>query len=287
MSADSPHLSAYERERLDNIARNNARLRELGLAESSSGSALLGLGAVSAPRPKKRKAERPQPTEPQRRSARARQVTAAEVFIADEDESGKVILGGAGASSLAKASEAERAALTHPDEVPISTQDLTAAELTVYEVLRAARNAKARAMDRSMFIVCNDRTLCEMVRQLPTTLDGLYSLFGMGEKKVRAHGQMLLDALAPHVATLSEEHEAARRDNAGGDAAPDVVDAAGAAEGSAVAADGVGAESETEVKPSPKDDGSAEEEPLAMRKRRLQQAPFGSTPRTRAARSAP
>ena len=126
---------------------------------------------------------------PQRRSSRVRREQPAEVYVADEDAiTGKVVLGGADASGFATA-EATATDLTHPDELPMTTDDLTEAERAVYEILRAARNAKARAMERSMFIVCNDRTLCEMVRLVPEGVDELYDLFGMGEKKVRAHGQ--------------------------------------------------------------------------------------------------
>ena len=49
-----------------------------------------------------------------------------------------------------------------------------------------------------------------MVRIVPTQLDELYDLYGMGEKKVKAHGQLLLDALAPHVDALKADHDAAR-----------------------------------------------------------------------------
>ena len=198
-------LSAYELERLANIQRNEEQLEALGL----------GGGVVpqeaKAPRAKKQKREPPPPQEPSRRSSRVRNAPADNVYIADEDDGGKVRLGGRDAAKTAKkVVEEQPPPLTHPDELPISTDDLRAVEKKVWQVLREARNAKAKAMERSMFIVCNDRTLCEMVRVVPTTLDELIDLYGMGEKKVNAHGQMLLDALAPHVDELREEHERAR-----------------------------------------------------------------------------
>ena len=103
---------------------------------------------------------------------------------------------------------ARRVALDAPER-----DDLRPLEREVWQVLREARNAKARAMERSMFIVCNDRTLCEMVRTVPACLEELQGLYGMGEKKLKAHGQMLLDALAPHTDGLRADHDTARRED--------------------------------------------------------------------------
>ena len=203
-------LSEYEKQRNKTVLENEAMLIELGLASGN-----ICNSARASFNSKKRKADKPQPREPSRRSSRVRQVTATDVFIADEDAtSGKVKLGGSDAKQAASSALAEvaRAAATHPDELPFTIDDLTVVERRVFEVLRLARNTKAKAMERSMFIVCNDRTLCEMVRLIPTNLDELYDLYGMGEKKVLAHGQMLLDALTPHAQELSEDHDVARRE---------------------------------------------------------------------------
>ena len=222
MPADSPvpELSAYELQRERTIAENKAKLRELGL---DSGN--LPPHGLVARESKKRKAERPPPPEPQRRSTRARREVAAFVV---SDESSKTSAGGtdaaraarsgknnAGDTDAARTAEVEEAReqLKHPDELPISTDDLRPFEREVWQVLREARNAKARAMERSMFIVCNDRTLCEMVRTVPACLEELQGLYGMGEKKLKAHGQMLLDALAPHIDGLRADHDTARRED--------------------------------------------------------------------------
>lgn len=209
-------VSAYEAQRNATIAENNEKLVALGLVK---GEALLPVSNTNtaASKPKKRKAESV-PAEPSRRSSRVRHEAAADVYVMGEDaSSGKVVLGGTDAAKAAKEAEREaaQAAASHPDELPVSTDDLRKGlERTVWQRLREVRNAKAKAMERSMFIVCNDRTLCEMVRVVPTTLDELYDLFGMGEKKIKAHGQMLLDALAPHVDALHADHDAARREHA-------------------------------------------------------------------------
>lgn len=200
-------LSEYERKRNLTIEENHKKLKELGL---DSGNQLKAeKPAQRQSRKRKVKADSAQAPEPTRRSSRVRHAPAADVFVADEDEkSGRLMLGG----TDAKATVAERQRALHPDELPIDTEDLRPGlEREVWQILREARNAKAKAMERSMFIVCNDRTLCEMVRTVPTQLHELYELFGMGEKKVNAHGKMLLEALAPHIDALHADHEAARQ----------------------------------------------------------------------------
>ena len=88
-------LSAYELERLANIQRNEEQLEALGL----------GGGVVpqeaKAPRAKKQKREPPPPQEPSRRSSRVRNAPADNVYIADEDDGGKVRLGGRDAAKTA------------------------------------------------------------------------------------------------------------------------------------------------------------------------------------------
>ena len=114
-----------------------------------------------------------------------------------------VTLGGSDAPSVLAEAEAASA-----DELPIEPEQLTPIEREVYEELRAARNAKAKAMERSMFIVCGNRTMVEMCRLVPTTKAELLELHGMGELKCQRYGDLLLDALRPHAAKLHAEHAA-------------------------------------------------------------------------------
>ena len=187
----------------------NAKLRELGL----DGDLALfppKHAKQTATTTRKRKAEAAAPAEPTRRSSRSRSQPAANLYVVEEDEkTGRVVLGGSDAQA-AKIG-AKRVAATHPDELPIGFEDLRPGlERKVWQILREARNAKAKAMERSMFIVCNDRTLCEIVRTVPTEVEQLHDLYGMGEKKVKAHGALLLEALRPHADALKADHEAAR-----------------------------------------------------------------------------
>lgn len=194
-------LSEYELEREKRIAANKQKLAELGLNGPEKKLRRPGLGGS---RKKKRKVVVDGEAVAPRRSSRLKQEKAPDVYVMEEGENGAVSVGGADAAS-------SRARLSDPDVLPIDADDLTSVERDVYEVLRAARNAKARAMQRSMFIVCNDRSMAEMVRTVPSTLADLGELYGMGPKKVADHGALLLDALKPHVPMLVEHHDATRR----------------------------------------------------------------------------
>ena len=50
-----------------------------------------------------------------------------------------------------------------------------------------------------------------MVRTLPASLGDLSGVYGMGAKKLAAHGAMLLDALELHRARLVAHHADLRR----------------------------------------------------------------------------
>lgn len=197
-------LSAYELERLDNIRANNLKLVDLGLSAPPPWNA--------APLARKRpKPVLQEPIEPQRRSSRIRSAPAPEVYVEDEIDADRksrkrpgpaLSLGGADAEIVM----AEIA--NDPDGIPIEPEELTPTEREVYEAIREIRNAKAKSMARSMFIVCGNRTMVEMCRLLPTSKAELLELHGMGELKVQRYGELLLDALRPHVDRLRAHHEA-------------------------------------------------------------------------------
>ena len=187
-------LSAYELERLDNIRANNLKLVDLGLSAPPPWNA--------APLARKRpKPVLQEPIEPQRRSSRIRSAPAPEVYVEDEIDADRksrkrpgpaLSLGGADAEIVM----AEIA--NDPDGIPIEPEELTPTEREVYEAIREIRNAKAKSMARSMFIVCGNRT----------SKAELLELHGMGELKVQRYGELLLDALRPHVDRLRAHHEA-------------------------------------------------------------------------------
>ena len=202
----SASLSAYEVERLENIRRNNEQLEALGLAPG-------GANSLVVQKPQSKKCARRDSTEnqePQRRSSRLQHAPAPQVYVEDEADEEKPVkrahlqLGGKDADAVL----AEARAADDPDALPIEPEQLTTTEREVYEIIREVRNAKARSMARSMFIVCGNRTMVEMVRLVPSTAEELLELHGMGELKVQRYGELLLDALRPHTEKLHAEHAA-------------------------------------------------------------------------------
>jgi superfamily II DNA helicase RecQ len=205
---DGPdHESAYERTRRLQIAANNAKLRELGLDGQEfklSVPAIDDCERISGSKRKTRASGRRSIAEhePTRRSGRVKRQAAADIFIDDEnDASGRVKVGGASA-----AEEVARMSEFDVNVMPVDVEDLLEVEREVYEVIRLVRNTRAKEMERSMFIVCNDRSMCEMVRALPSNNTELMECYGMGAGKVSKHGELLLGALAPHVDRLRQAH---------------------------------------------------------------------------------
>ena len=142
------------------------------------------------------------------------------------------------------------------------------------------------------------RSLCEMLRRLPTSLEELEECHGMGPKKVRTHGEFLVAALAPHVEQLRAAHakafgEAEAEDGKAGKAA---AEAAATAQGEEESGRGkvslarVGGKAATngkakvEVEASPEED---EEDEESLATRRLRKAGTASVPLSKASRPSP
>jgi len=121
-------LSAYELQRLDNIARNKEVLTSLGLAQAVS---------IAAPKRSKPKAARP-PTAPSRKSGRIASVPAPSVYVDSERSNGMVMLGGADAAEIAATSA--RSELVAAAEEPTDEDPAPDAEEQLFPA-----EAKARA----------------------------------------------------------------------------------------------------------------------------------------------
>lgn len=139
---ESQPISVYERERLENIARNQAVLASLGLA--SGGTARLPASRPLLP-PKRRKVEL---RLPERRSARLVDgAKAPDYYIAVESASGKVTVGGTAADLLASQAmeevEADPLLRFGLGEMPKSESELLPCEQVAFEALRDAKRAKA------------------------------------------------------------------------------------------------------------------------------------------------
>ncbi len=248
-------LSAYERERLENIARNQAVLVSLGLAEG--GEAKLPSSSTSRqPAPKRRKMEPRIPSAPGRRSARLVDgAKAPDYYIADESASGKVTIGGKGAAMLDSSSQA----MAEADKVeadplfkfglggmPEGESELLPCEQDAFEALRDAKRAKASELQIEGYKVAQHRSLAEMVRRRPESTEELRACWGFGGSGVRVekYGAMFLEALRPHVGALKVAHAAARVEYeaaataaaaAAGDETSDSAQAAAAAQAEAQA----------------------------------------------------
>ncbi|MBB6098786.1 hypothetical protein HNR42_002221 [Deinobacterium chartae] len=75
------------------------------------------------------------------------------------------------------------------------TEGMSDPERQRYEQLRDWRNAEARRLEVSRFIVASNATLADIARQRPRSLEELQAVKGMGPERVRRYGQAILDVL--------------------------------------------------------------------------------------------
>ena len=211
-------LSKYERERLDNIRRKQEHLAYLGLEAAPSAAA-----RRETKRPRRDPSLHPQ-VAPSRSSARIERDSAPDAFVESETGRGIETVGGDGGAQMAEhqAREISRtaaAAALGPlaavglGAMPASESDLLDCEREAYAALRAAKNARAGAEGTAAYHIAQNRTLCELVRRVPTTADELQACWGFGSEggRLERHGAFFLEALAPFVPALRKAHAAARQ----------------------------------------------------------------------------
>ncbi|NQV90560.1 DNA helicase RecQ [Candidatus Uhrbacteria bacterium] len=81
----------------------------------------------------------------------------------------------------------------------------------VFEKLRVLRKDIAHEQNVPPFIIFGDRTLHEMAFYLPSSLEKLSTLFGVGEKKLEAFGEPFLTCIAQCVTEFAlQEHDKPR-----------------------------------------------------------------------------
>jgi ATP-dependent DNA helicase RecQ len=78
-------------------------------------------------------------------------------------------------------------------KVPV---DLPEAAVPVFELLRAWRAATAKEQGVPAYVIFHDATLREIATTMPSTLDQLGTISGVGENKLAKYGQPILDVLA-------------------------------------------------------------------------------------------
>ena len=107
-----------------------------------------------------------------------------------------------------------------PTTMPVEEGDLIDAERVPFAKLRDFRWQRAEELGIKAYYIAHDTTLCEIVRRVPTNLDELSEVPGMGRtfdletgeyaygERVKKHGAGLCAVLSPHVEELRRAHEA-------------------------------------------------------------------------------
>jgi ATP-dependent DNA helicase RecQ len=72
----------------------------------------------------------------------------------------------------------------------------TAFDQRLFDSLRALRKALADEEGVPVYVIFPDRTLMEMTSERPRDLDGLQNIHGVGSRKLRAYGDVFLQAIA-------------------------------------------------------------------------------------------
>ncbi|KAL3906998.1 MAG: hypothetical protein SGPRY_010339, partial [Prymnesium sp.] len=212
-------LCAYEEARAASIRQNRQVLFELGLAP-------LPLHEGGPLKPRKREKRKKEPAEPTRRSTRQQGEKASGLYVEAETTAGRITLATSGGDlSLAEQWKREQSASVTErkgggdavgdvvrGDMPRCADDLLPAERPAFDALRAAKWRRAKELEVAGYHVAQLRSLCEMVRCLPTTCDELREVwgFGGGGKLAQRHGSLFLETLRPFIPALREAHEQAK-----------------------------------------------------------------------------
>ena len=170
-------LSPYELQRLENIKRNNAALAALGLTGPICAQSGGPPPKKKAKKKKKKKKpqERRSPERPTRASARLRGASA-------PNYDGEKVIGLDDGDAVGTDEEDEEPAIDY-EQMPVEPQHLDDAEFEVYVALRAWRLARCRELQTEAYKICQNRTLCELVRRRRNN-----AAFGAGAPKPLATG---------------------------------------------------------------------------------------------------
>ena len=85
----------------------------------------------------------------------------------------------------------DKAAGQKPKEAWLRTER----EERLWQALRKWRQERARAEEIPAYMVCGDKTLRDIVEKMPRGLDGLRSIYGLGEAKIDKFGDGILEVL--------------------------------------------------------------------------------------------
>ena len=148
MEDDSSDLSAYERKRLANIERNRVLMASLGMMAAAAPQ---GTHKATVPKSKRMQRVRPDaskaPRAPTRRSARLQAQPPSTVQSEAETEMN------------------EGGARVDYNSLPVEPAELDDSEFEVFAALRKWRLKRKRELDIEAYKICQNRTLCELVRR--------------------------------------------------------------------------------------------------------------------------
>jgi ATP-dependent DNA helicase RecQ len=71
----------------------------------------------------------------------------------------------------------------------------TEADQTLYTNLRVARGVLAKSQNVAAYVIFHDKTLIELAKNKPSTLEAMLDINGIGETKLKRYGQPLLDVI--------------------------------------------------------------------------------------------
>jgi len=75
----------------------------------------------------------------------------------------------------------------------------SSADRGLFEALRARRSALAKAQNVPAYVILPDRSLLDMARGKPITLETMASIHGVGEAKLKLYGDEFLDVIRRHL----------------------------------------------------------------------------------------
>ena len=80
---------------------------------------------------------------------------------------------------------------------PLTSED----DASLWEILRAHRLELARTQGVPPYVIFHDSTLLEMTRTVPTSIEAMASINGIGQVKLERYGDSFLDLLRAHAAS--------------------------------------------------------------------------------------
>ena len=183
-------LSEYELARLARIERNRQKLIELGLDGSHFLPAPEPKARAAPTKKPPRAAERAPPREGTRASKRLKGLTAPAAAAADRDEEEE---------EDAAAEDEAGLSIDYAGRMPQEPDELDDDEFEVYTTLRTWRLLRHRALEIEPYKICQNRTLCELVRRRRND-----RAWAAGAAAAAGAGAGAEDAATPSAAALGE-----------------------------------------------------------------------------------